>query len=201
MADIGKLASKNEEIEALRCFAVVIVIIGHSHNLMPWHDGLMNTTIGLWTGVDVFLCISGFVITRAFSETIRAAALDSPRAWLAASLGFLARRGFRLLPAAIFWMLATCLASVYFNRHGAFGSPAQNMQDAAAIVLSVANIYFAACTAGAIVGCGPNAIYWTVSLEQQFYLLFPALILLRNRTIAIICLLVFLFFAFIPRNV
>jgi hypothetical protein len=65
---------KNLEIQVLRCFAVVIVICGHSHNFMPWHDGLANTSIGFWTGVDVFLCISGFVITKAFSDAIRRAA-------------------------------------------------------------------------------------------------------------------------------
>lgn len=194
-------AGKNLEIEALRCFAVLIVVCGHSHNLMPWHDGLMNTWIGYWTGVDVFLCISGFVITRAFGNSIRSAAQAGCAAWRAEAIRFLKRRAFRLLPASLFWIFAAYLTSRLFNRSGAFGSPAQNLQDAAAILLSVANIYFSACTTGIITGCGPNAIYWTVSLEQQFYLLFPVLILLRNRTIIVICILVFLFFAFVPRNV
>jgi peptidoglycan/LPS O-acetylase OafA/YrhL len=192
---------KNLEIEVLRCFAVVFVICGHSHNLMPWHDGLANTSVGFWTGVDVFLCISGFVITKAFSDAIRRAAQAGRRAWLDEVTRFLVRRAFRLLPASLFWIVVAYLVSHFFNRSGAFGSPAQNLQDAAAILLSVANIYFAACITGAISGCGPNAIYWTVSLEQQFYVLFPALILLRNRAIVIICVLVFVFFAFVPKNV
>ena len=162
MAYIKTTDGKNVEIEALRCFAVVIVICGHSHNLMPWHDGLASTLIGLWTGVDVFLCISGFVITKSFSAAIRSAAEAGRRAWFAEAIGFLVRRAFRLLPASLFWIFAAYLASRFFNRSGAFGSPASNVQDAAAIFLSVANVYFSACAAGAITGCGPNGIYWTV---------------------------------------
>ena len=161
----------------------------------------MNTGIGLWTGVDVFLCISGYVITKAFGEDIRAAAQAGSRAWQDEAIRFLVRRGFRLLPASLFWIAAAYALSNLFNRSGAFGSPAQNLQDSVAIVLSVANIYFAACTTGLLNGCGPNAIYWTVSLEQQFYLLFPLMILLRNRTILVLSALVFLFFAFVPRDV
>jgi peptidoglycan/LPS O-acetylase OafA/YrhL len=163
-----------------------IVICGHSHNLMPRRDGLATTSIGLWTGVDVFLCISGFVITKSFGAAIRSAAEAGRRAWFAETIRFLVRRAFRLLPASLFWILAVYLVSHFFNRSGAFGSPASNLQDAAAIVLSVANFYFSACSTGAITGCGPNGIYWTVSLEQQFYMLFPALILLRNWMIVII---------------
>ena len=100
-----------------------------------------------------------------------------------------------------FWIFAAYLASRFFNRSGAFGSPASNVQDAAAIFLSVANVYFSACAAGAITGCGPNGIYWTVSLNSSSTRLFPVLILLRNRMIVIICLLVFLFFAVVQRDI
>jgi peptidoglycan/LPS O-acetylase OafA/YrhL len=177
----------------------VIVIIGHSHNLLAWHDGLMNTTIGLWTGVDVFLGISGFVITKSFRSQLRIAAEQGR--WLAESANFLVRRAFRLLPASLFWILMVCMASWLFNRSGAFGSPAQDLQDAIAILSSISNIYFAMCTVGTIANCGPNGIYWTVSLEQQFYLLFPAIVLLQRRFLIGLGFAIVVFFAFVHRDV
>jgi peptidoglycan/LPS O-acetylase OafA/YrhL len=198
---MSSTSARNQEIEALRCFAVLIVVVGHSHNLLRWHDGLANTTIGLWTGVDVFLCISGFVITRTFGDRIREAAQSGREALRLEIYAFLLRRIFRLIPAAWLWIFLAFIFSIFFNKSGSFGSPAQNLQDAAAIVMSVANFYFSACTTGPLTGCGPNGIYWTVSLEQQFYLLFPALILLRRDVLIVLCVIIIVFFALVTRTI
>jgi peptidoglycan/LPS O-acetylase OafA/YrhL len=152
----------------------------------------MSTTIGLWTGVDVFLCISGFVITKAFSAAIRLAA-EGRRAWPAETNRFLVSSRFSFVADIPILNPCRLFGVTFFNRSGAFGSPASDLQDAAAIFLSVANFYFSACSTGAVTGCGPNGIYWTVSLEQQFYVLFAALILLRDWMMVIIRLLIFLF--------
>jgi peptidoglycan/LPS O-acetylase OafA/YrhL len=146
---------KNIEIEALRCFAVLIVVCGHSANLMPWHYGLANTSIGLWTGVDVFLCISGFVITKAFGDAIRAAGRAGRREWVDETIRFLVRRGFRLVPASLFWIAAAYAFSCLFNRSGAFGAPAQNLQDALAIVLALLTFISPPARPGSLPGAAP----------------------------------------------
>ncbi|MGI4764086.1 MAG: acyltransferase family protein, partial [Janthinobacterium lividum] len=55
------------DIEVLRACAVLLVIFAHTFFLFPWSNSYYNilaTYIVGWPGVDLFFCISGYVIAR-----------------------------------------------------------------------------------------------------------------------------------------
>ncbi|WP_175984542.1 acyltransferase family protein [Burkholderia stabilis] len=177
---------KNLEIEALRGISVLMVIVYHSGNLLFWSDKVEKSQLALWGGVDIFFAISGFVIARAFAARLR-------NAWVAGNFGreagaFFIRRIFRIIPSAWLWMLVMLALSISFNSTGVFTTPAANISDFIAVALNISNIHFARClnqTDGALL-CGNNGIYWTLSLEEQFYLLFPLIVLLRPKWVVAI---------------
>jgi peptidoglycan/LPS O-acetylase OafA/YrhL len=67
-------SGRNPEIEVLRGVAVMLVILNHVEVLLPWHHGLgWDFGGGLWCGVDLFFCISGYVIARSLLPRLRGA--------------------------------------------------------------------------------------------------------------------------------
>lgn len=56
----------NSDIEILRAFAIIMVLVQHYPSLYFWSDHSFFTSvskyINFWSGVDLFLCISGFVV-------------------------------------------------------------------------------------------------------------------------------------------
>ncbi|MEQ1723117.1 MAG: acyltransferase, partial [Pseudobdellovibrio sp.] len=131
-----------------------------------------------WAGVDLFFAISGFVIMNSFLKTLSQKDINF---WKACKI-FWVKRVFRILPAAWFWLMIYLLLTYYFNATGAFGNISENLQDAKAAILQYANIYGVSCWGdGGQAQCGPNGIYWSLSLEEQFYILLPILVLVfRN---------------------
>jgi peptidoglycan/LPS O-acetylase OafA/YrhL len=172
---------KNQEIEALRGVAIILAVISHAGNLLVWTNRIEQSQLAFWGGVDIFFVISGFVIASAFAQHI-AHARESGN-FIGATGSFFVRRIFRIWPTAWLWISVTLLLSIYFNATGIFGTPAANISDLVSIVLNVSNIHFARCisqTDGALL-CGNNAQYWSLSVEEQFYILFPLLILLPRK--------------------
>jgi len=148
------------EIDGLRALAVLPVILYHAG--FAWIPGG-------FVGVDVFFVISGYLIT-----SIIVAELETGRFTLA---GFYERRARRILPA-LFLVLLVCLPVAWWLLLPAelvdFG------KSLAAVAGFVSNIlfwlqtdYFAA-TAEQI----PLLHTWSLAVEEQYYLLFPLLLLL-----------------------
>ena len=149
------------EVQALRAVAVGLVIVFHL-----WPESLP----GGYIGVDVFFVISGFLITSHLLRELDATGtVDLPRFW--------ARRIRRLLPAALLVLLATFAAVLLLLPSTAWQRIVVEIAAAAGYVLNwvlaaSAVDYFAAENAAT-----PVQHYWSLSVEEQFYAVWPLLLL------------------------
>ena len=150
------------EIDGLRAVAVSAVVAYHADFFAP----------AGYVGVDVFFTISGYLITalllREHTSTGRIELVD-----------FYARRARRILPAVVVVICAVlCAASLLIPQ------PYSVFQSAAAASAFVANFYFQTTSAGyfhADTGQMPLLHLWSLSVEEQFYLAWPALLIFLLR--------------------
>lgn len=152
------------DIEGLRGIAVALVVLFHAGLPIP----------GGFIGVDVFFVVSGYLITGLLVR-------EHERSGRISFSGFYARRIRRLLPAATVVVLVTLAASLMLI--GPLDLPTV-MTDGAASVLSVANIRFALAEGNYFAAIGqpsPFLHFWSLSVEEQFYLVWPAMLLFAMR--------------------
>ena len=153
---------RRRDIQGLRALAVVVVIVFHAGLPVP----------GGFIGVDIFFVISGFVITamlmREWADTARVRFGQ-----------FYLRRFRRLTPALALMVSVTMVASFFLL------SPLGPQETAAktglGAMLIVANFVISATTGGyfdAPAETNPLLNTWSLSVEEQFYLIFPALLAL-----------------------
>jgi peptidoglycan/LPS O-acetylase OafA/YrhL len=149
------------DIEGLRGVAVLLVVFGH---VTGWPRGG-------FIGVDVFFVISGYLITGLLVS-------ERERTGRISIRGFYARRIRRLLPAGVLVLVLTDLAaSVLLLPSRAH----ETFVDSVWAFGFLANVHFAHLgTDYFSLTRAPSAIqhYWSLSVEEQFYLVWPALILL-----------------------
>lgn len=178
---------KNEHIEILRALAVSSVFVLHMQ-FAPYYfvgqDFLdIYGYLGLQSGVDLFLVISGFVITSSLLRYRESQ--SAPRSKVI--LSFWLRRIYRLLPTAWFWLFIVLLYRLLdFALFGSWGELWRDLISIAAAFLNVMNLYASYCGFVSVSDlCAPNIIahghYWSLSLEEQFYLIFPLLFFLLAR--------------------
>ncbi len=149
------------DIQGLRAIAVLMVVVFHARLPMP----------GGFTGVDVFFVISGFVITGMLH-----------REWLASGRirmrTFYLRRFMRLGPALGLVVGVVVVLSVVLQ--SPFG-PQQTVattglgaliMSANLVIASAAGDYFAVTATQ-----NPLLNTWSLSVEEQFYVVFPTLLL------------------------
>src|SRR3954469_18834662 len=149
------------DIEGLRGVAILSVVL--------YHAGL-GWVSGGYVGVDAFFVVSGFLITTLLWREAEATGRIAFGA-------FYARRARRLLPAAVLVIVATVVASkVWMPPLRAVGVG----KDGIAASAYVANYRFAAGPTGyleAATAPSPLQHYWSLGVEEQFYLVWPALVL------------------------
>ncbi|HWU12929.1 MAG TPA: acyltransferase, partial [Caulobacter sp.] len=146
------------DVDGLRALAVAAIVI---------HHAFPSALPGGFVGVDVFFVISGFLITRILVE-----ARDAKRfSWG----GFYLRRARRIVPAYVLVTLVTVALATWIEMPHLL---AQTGAAAAASGLFLANVlaaqspgYFAPS-----IQQNPLLHLWSLGVEEQFYLVWPALI-------------------------
>ena len=150
------------EIQALRALAVLLVVV---HHLWP------AAVPGGYVGVDVFFAISGFVITLLLLEE-----LDATRRISIAA--FWARRARRILPAALTTLVFCVVATILLVPVTAWS---QSFAEARASAAYVENWHLSATAAGYFTASDePTHVrhFWSLSVEEQFYLAWPIVLML-----------------------
>jgi peptidoglycan/LPS O-acetylase OafA/YrhL len=176
-------------IERLRAVAVLFVMVSHAKMIKPLLPAVLGET---WTGVDLFFVISGFVVTASFLHSVSRG--DRPPFWRLLR-AFYVRRMCRVLPMALLWMIVPLLLALLIDDPAKLGNPRGILTEIGAILALVYN-YMAVHLDSRILG-----VYWSLNIEEQFYLLLPTFLLLvtgrRARIIGL--LLVALVIIFILR--
>ncbi|MEZ5217064.1 MAG: acyltransferase [Ilumatobacteraceae bacterium] len=151
------------DIEGLRALAVIAVLLYHA-DLLGFSGG--------YVGVDAFFVVSGFLITR---QLLASAARELPARALWAE--FSTRRIRWLLPLASLVLLVTLYASYHelgFLRGNVVAS------DARWSSFFAANLRFARTGTdylGEQAAPSPLQHFWSLAVEEQFYVVWPLLIL------------------------
>lgn len=175
------------DIEFLRGVAILFVLVFHTrHELITWPmpvlDHILDGYFNFWPGVDIFFAVSGFVIARTLIPSLQACASAPERVRVMAR--FWIRRIWRLLPAAWLWLGLILLASAVLNRSGAFEPFHVNFESVIAGMLSLANVRFAQTFP--FKPYGPSSPYWSLSLEEQFYLVLPLLVIVARHRLVLV---------------
>ncbi len=147
------------DIDLLRAFAVVTVVVYHiGAHLLP----------GGFVGVDIFFVISGYLITGQLEQGLERGTFGF--------LDFYTRRFRRLYPALCLVLVVTAVLGAFLLLPGAQNQLGREMRAVATLsvnyyFLSHENDYF-----GMMADHKPLLHMWSLSVEEQFYLLWPLLL-------------------------
>jgi peptidoglycan/LPS O-acetylase OafA/YrhL len=152
-------------LDGLRGIAVAAVVIEHAWpNMLP----------GGFTGVDMFFVLSGFLITAQLLGEHERTGEISLRA-------FYARRVKRIFPASILVIMITGITWALLFGPGLANEVLRSLSAASA---SLSNFYFRALSldyfqAGS--GSSPVLHYWSLAVEEQFYLAYPIILIIIEK--------------------
>lgn len=153
-------------LDGLRTVAVYLVVLYHCE--VGWLRGG-------FVGVDLFFVLSGFLVSTILFEELT----SSGRVDLA---HFYDRRVRRLLPAAVVVVLASCALSLLFL---SAVRRAPLVGDGQSALLYFANWHFLGQSsdyfASGSVSSSLFLHFWSLSIEEQFYLAFPVLLIVLHR--------------------
>ncbi|MFC7961329.1 acyltransferase family protein [Rhodococcoides kroppenstedtii] len=154
------------DIQGLRAVAVVLVVLDH---LLGWPRGG-------FIGVDVFFVISGFLITGLLLR-------EGERHGRVSIADFYRRRARRILPVAVLVLAATVTASYVLLLAGRFDGVAVDAGWAMVFLInwhlaSTGTDYFQSSLPPS-----PLQHYWSLAVEEQFYLVWPLVVGLVALTV------------------
>jgi peptidoglycan/LPS O-acetylase OafA/YrhL len=145
-------------LDGVRAVAITLVFVLHtSYHLVPsWNGHVMPAG---FLGVDVFLVLSGFLITTLLLERHDREPRPIRKFW--------ARRALRLMPAALVLLSVNFVCAVVFGK---------DIADAARsfVVVLTQSTNWAELNG---VGISPAIVhFWSLAIEGQFYLVWPLLL-------------------------
>ena len=148
------------DIEGLRAVAVIAVLLFHFG--VPGMDGG-------YVGVDVFFVISGFLITSLLVAERTSSGRVSLR-------DFYARRVRRLLPISAVVLAVTAVAAAVWLEPTRLADLARDIRAAATFTVNMVFAGRGTDYLGAELPPSPIQHYWSLAVEEQFYMVWPALI-------------------------
>lgn len=151
------------DIDGLRAIAVTSVVF--------YHAGLWPLSSG-YVGVDIFFVISGFLIGGILNREIRNGSFSFAR--------FYSRRARRILPALL---VVTILVSIASLALMGTRELRQTGLSAATALVGVSNIYFWWSTNYFTPSAhlNPFLMTWSLGVEEQFYIVFPFILIALSR--------------------
>lgn len=155
------------DIQGLRMIAVMLVVLDH---LFAWPRGG-------FIGVDVFFVISGFLITGQLMKSLH-------RTGRVSFSDFYRKRVRRIFPAATLVLVATCLAAYPIFSASRFQS---TLVDGGWAFVFIANWRYGLDGTDYFNADGPASPfqhYWSLSVEEQFYVVWPVVIMLIGILVA-----------------
>ncbi|WP_370091104.1 acyltransferase family protein [Bradyrhizobium yuanmingense] len=156
--------SHRRDIDGLRAIAVLSVFLYHL-DVPPFGGGFV--------GVDLFFVVSGYLISRIILSEADRGEFSLQR--------FYERRIRRLFPAAIVTIIGIlAVGGLWFSPELFKGLT----QDAVATLVSVSNFYFWRGSHAYFANStdpSPVLHFWSLAVEEQFYLFWPVFILLGRR--------------------
>ena len=147
------------DLDGLRGIAVAAVVAYHLE--LPF-------ATGGFVGVDVFFVLSGYLITRLIAEEMRSGAFSLTR--------FYERRIRRIVPAMVFVCACTTAMAIAFLLPDELKRYSSSLIAAA---FSYSNVWFFDNSGYFDPGSGTQPLLhtWSLGIEEQFYIVFPLLLL------------------------
>ena len=148
-------------MQGLRAIAILLAIVYHA-DIQPFSGG--------YVGIEVFFVISGFVITGLLLRERETTGHTSLRS-------FYGRRARRIIPMATLVIIVTVIVT-YHSLGTLVGH--QTALDGAWSAVFLANVHFQATDTNYLLSQAPPSPllnYWSLGVEEQFYIVYPALFL------------------------
>lgn len=171
-------------LDGVRGLALLAVLafhfVAHGPGEAAWPASVRTVALGGWAGVDLFFVLSGFLITRI---------LLASRGKTGAMRVFYARRALRIFPLYYTLLALLTVGLLIAGRGRLLGDEPFNL---AALWLYLTNFNVATHGFGAAIFRQVQGTHlWTLAIEEQFYLVWPLLMLFApRRTLLPICLAV-----------
>jgi peptidoglycan/LPS O-acetylase OafA/YrhL len=158
--------SRNAALDGIRGVAIVLVLITHGHWAFPDYSddhAVISAMVFGWCGVDLFFVLSGFLITgillKTRTATNRARSFYARRFLRIFAIYYIALSLLLLMAAHSWWLSSVMPVHTTWQRFAFYGY-LQNW-------LGFRNPHYE----GGIVGH-----FWSLAVEEQFYLIWPAIV-------------------------
>ena len=162
-----------QSLNGLRAIAIIMVIIHHSKEVLKLVEGHDERAFwfveSLFTGVDLFFILSGFLISlRIYEEIMKTGRLDYKT--------FYIKRTFRIFPAYYFYLIVSLLllnGMIQYQAAANAGKMLPEGEQALAALLKLKSgikfdfLYLSNYFEGAFIHT------WSLAVEEQFYIIFP----------------------------